>query len=196
MDESERHSDPESAFNISSLFHGFPLLAEDFGPILISTDGAMRPTKLSMRVGWFAEEDEDGNTRWVESENSGIEEYQYEPALVAETEERKRVNRLDTFRRYARSRLLPRRRPTDNERMPCVIVSPHAGGNTDELALLWDGTLLSGHDKDAVETLRIIDPHISAVYMVAGEVSSRERTAVVRSGNLPRPVPLGHSVTE
>ena len=189
VDESERSSDPESAFSISALFHGFPLLSEDFGPIVISTNGVTRPMKLSMRVGWFAEE-EDGNTKLVELENARIEEYQNVPALVAETEERKRTYNLDTFRRYARLSRLPRRRPSDNERMPCILVSPYSGRNTDTLALLWDGSVLTGTDNYVVEALQIIDPGISAVYMVAGEVSSGDRTAIVRARNIPQPVPL------
>ena len=191
VDESERSSDPESAFSISALFHGFPRLSEDFGPIVISTNSVTRPTKLSMRVGWFVEdEDEDGNTKLVELEDARIEEYDYVTALVAETEERKRTYKLDTFRRYARSSRLPRRRPSDNERMPCILVSPYSGRNTDTLALLWDGSVLTGTDNYVVEALQIIDPGISAVYMVAGEVSSGDRTAIVRARNIPQPVPL------
>lgn len=191
VDESERPSDPESAFNISALFHGFPRLSEGFGPIVISTNGGTRPMKLSMRVGWFVEEeDEDGNTRLVELENARIEEYEYVSALVAETEERKRTYKLDTFRRYARSSRLPRRRPSDNERMPCILVSPYSGRNTDTLALLWDGSVLTDTNKYVVEALQIIDPGISEVYMVAGEVSSGDRTAIVRARNIPQPVPL------
>ena len=191
VDESERSSDPESAFNISALFHGFPRLSEDVGPIVISTNSVTRPTKLSMRLGLFVEdEDEDGNTKLVELENARIEEYEYVTALVTETEERKRTYKLDTFRRYARLSRLPRRRPSDNERMPCILVSPYSGRSTDTLALLWDGSVLSGSDKHVVEALQIIDPGISEVYMVAGEVSSRDRTAIVRARNIPQPVPL------
>ena len=131
-----------------------------------------------------------GTQDWFELENARIEEYAYVTALVAETEERKRTYKLDTFRRYARSSRLPRRRPSDNERMPCILVSPYSGRNTDTLALLWDGSVLTGTNKYVVEALQIIDPGISEVYMVAGEVSSGDRTAIVRAKNIPQPVPL------
>jgi hypothetical protein len=74
--------------------------------------------------------------------------------------------------------------------MPCVFVSPYGGERTSTLGVLWDKIALSDRENDVVEALRIIDPDISAVSMVGGEGPRQQRTAIVRSNHLPRPVPL------
>ncbi len=53
---------------------------------------------------------------------------------------------------------------------------------------MWGKTALTDNEKHVIEALRIIDPKISAVSMVASEVDVR--TAIVRSRDIPRPVPL------
>ena len=58
------------------------------------------------------------------------------------------------------------------------------------LGHLWDGIALTDSEKDLVEALRIIDPRISDVAVVGGEARFRRRTAIVRSDNISRPVPL------
>ena len=74
--------------------------------------------------------------------------------------------------------------------MACIFVSPYGGERTATLGALWDKIALSDREKDVVEALRIIDPEISAVSMVGGEGPRRMRTAIVRSDNISRPVPL------
>jgi hypothetical protein len=74
--------------------------------------------------------------------------------------------------------------------MPCVFVSPYGGERTATLGALWDKIALSDREKDVVDSLRIIDPEISAVSMVGGEGPRQMRTAIVRTSNLQRPVPL------
>jgi hypothetical protein len=74
--------------------------------------------------------------------------------------------------------------------MACTFVSPYGGERTATLGPLWDKIALSDREKDVVEALRIIDPGISAVSMVGGEGPRQPRTAIVRSGNISRPVPL------
>ena len=190
-DEEERSSDPESLFQISALFNGFPRLSDEFAPIAISTNGRTHPMKLMMRVGWFAEnEDSDGNTKLVMREDPSAWEPGDVAALVVETEEKRQVHRLERFLRYARSTRMPRPGLSDRVRMPCIPVSPYAGEGTNTLEHLWAGVALTDNEKDVVEALRIVDPRISAVSMVAGEVSFRVRTAIVRSDNFRRPVPL------
>ena len=78
----------------------------------------------------------------------------------------------------------------DEPSLPCVFVSPYGGERTATLGVLWDKIALSDREKDVVEALRIIDPQISAVSMVGGEGPRQQRTAILRAGNLPRPVPL------
>ena len=78
----------------------------------------------------------------------------------------------------------------DKPKAPCQFVSAYGGEQTATLGPLWDNIALSDHEKDVVEALRIIDPAISAVSMVGGEGPRQTRTAIVRSENIPRPVPL------
>ena len=195
-DRETRSSDPNTLFHASAMFHGFPRLSEDFGPIIISTRGGVNhiPVDLTMRVAWFAEvedeaEDSTIGTRLVAAEDVSSEEPADVPALVVETEERRRVYRLEAFRRYA---IMTRRSLFDEGRIPCIWVSPYAGQDTDALGDLWDEIALTDHEKDVVDALRIIDPKISAVSIVGSDSSSRTRTrkAIVRSDNLPRPVQL------
>ena len=195
-DRETRSSDPDTLFHASAMFHGFPRLSEDFGPIIISTSGGVSlfPTKMTMRVAWFAEvedeaEDSTIGTRLVAAEDVSSGEPADVPALVVETEERRRVYRLETFRRYAN---MTRRSLFDEVRIPCIWVSPYAGQDTDALGDLWDEIALTDHEKDVVDALRIIDPKISAVSIVGSDSSSRTRTrkAIVRSDNPPRPVQL------
>ena len=39
MDEEDHSYDPESVFHVSALFHGFPTVYDDIGPISIATSG-------------------------------------------------------------------------------------------------------------------------------------------------------------
>lgn len=78
-------------------------------------------------------------------------------------------------------------------RMPCVFVNPHAGEDTYTLDDLWSRTALTDDEENVIESLRIIDPNISAVSMIGGSTERRRgvvRTAIVRSKNIHRPVPL------
>ena len=190
-DEEARSSDPESLFQISALFNGFPRLSENFAPIVISTNGRTNPMKLKMQVGWFPEkEDSDGNARLPMREDPSPWEPEDVAALVVQTEKRRQIHRLERFLRYARSTRMPRPLSSDRVRMPCIPVSPYAGEGTNALEHLWAGVALTDNEKDVVGALRIVDPRISAVSMVAGEVSLGTRTAIARSENFQRPVPL------
>ena len=125
--------------------------------------------ELTMRVGWFAErEDPDGYPRLVARDGARSREPEDVAALVVETEETRQVHRFENFLRYARSSRMPRPRPSDRARMPCIPVSPYAGEETETLEHLWAGIALTENETDVVEALRIVDPQISAVSMVIG----------------------------
>ena len=55
---------------------------------------------------------------------------------------------------------------------------------------LWDRIALTDEEKDVVEALHIIAPTISGVNMVRDKSVFRSRTAIVRAGDIPQPVPL------
>ena len=190
-DEDGRASDQDSPFNVSTLFNGFPLLSDKFGPIIISTSGKARPMRLTMRVGWFSEEpDSEGNRRLISKEGEILGETEDVAALVVETEEGKRFHRLESFLRHTTpTRRFPPRQP-DRSRMPCILVSSFGGEGTDLLGSLWDDVVLANRQENMVEALHIIDSRITAVNMVGVDGSSRNRTAVVSAKNTARPIPL------
>ena len=190
-DEDERASDHDSPFNVSSLFNGYPLLSDTFGPITISTSGKAYPMRLTMRVGWFSEEpDSEMNRRLVSKEGEFLGETEDVAALVVETDEGKRFHRLDSFLRLGpHSRRFPQRSP-DRPRMPCILVSSFSGEGTNLLGSLWDDVVLADRQEDMIKALHIIDPRITSVNMVGGDGPSRNRTAVVSAKNIARPVPL------
>ena len=191
LDEDERSYDPDYVFHVSSLFHGFPQLSEDFGPIVISAQGKSRLMQLTMQVKWVAETiDSNGNRRLIPGQRSFFEGMEPVPALVAETEEGEQIWTLDNLHRQSRLRRGPVPRPSERSRMPCVFVSPYSGERTGALSHLWREIALTDFEEEVVEALRIIDPGISAVNMVDEESNSRARTAIVRAKNIPRPIPL------
>lgn len=191
VDEDPRGNDMDSLSLLSTLFHGFPELADTLDPIVIAANGGPRAMEVSMRVGWFSEEhDSDGNRRLVSQQSDLFGEPEGRPALLVETGG---VRRILTLRHFLRSPY--RSRPSrpdlfEEQRMPCVFVSPYGGKGTAALGALWDRIALSDRERDVVDALKVIDPQISAVSMVGGEGPKRSRTAIVRADNIARPVPL------
>ena len=191
MDEYDRLYDPETVFHVSVLFQGFPKLADEFAPILISTSGKSQAMKLSLWVEWFIEDvDSDGSRRLLPGQEDLFGDRELVPALVAQTEERRQVLTLDSMHRQSRTRRGPRPRPSDTPRMPCVFVGSYGTDVTDTLGELWDLITLTPSEHDVIEALQIIDPRISAINMVGGEGAGRTKKALVRLDHIGRPVPL------
>ncbi len=190
-DESARPLDAEGVFLLSTLFNGFPHFSAKLEAIVIATNGGGRSMRLVMEAGWLTEErNQDGTRKLVPQQGELFGEGEAIPALVIETAGSRRMFPLDYMRRYAFRGRPVRPDTMDEPSLPCVFVSPYGGERTVTLGTLWDKIALSDREKDVVKALQIIDPEISAVSMVGGEGPRRERTAIVRAGNLPRPVPL------
>ena len=190
-EEPSRPLDAEGMFLLSTLFNGFPLFSSKLDAIVIAANGGPQPLRLAIGAVWLSEErDKDGTRKLVPKHGDLFGEGEAMPALVIETGGTRRMFPLDYMRRYA-YRVRPMRPDAaDEPGLPCVFVSPYGGERTATLGILWDKIALSVREKDVVEALQIIDPEISAVSMVGGEGPRQQRTAIVRSGNLPRPVPL------
>ena len=187
----------ESEFSAypGSLFHGFPRLEDDStGSIMISTGGQDGRIGLWIRVEWLAEvRESDGQMRLVPTRRAtspypdGYPNLNLVPALLVETENGKRYDRIDDTSGSPAGRRLAR---TVAARMPCYTVDPHTGEQTGVLEDLWSEIALTDSEDDVVEALRIIDPGISAVSIVVSEAGLGKRTAMVRSADFSRPVPL------
>ncbi|MCX6580482.1 MAG: AAA family ATPase [Candidatus Aminicenantes bacterium] len=191
-EEPTRHIDAEGLLQISSLFHGFPQPSDKSQAIVISAKGRQPSMRLTLEVAWVSEERGQEGQPWrlVPGQRNLFGESDGIPALVVETGGVKRILTLDNFRRYGYRGRIFRPDLGDESSLPCVFVSPYGGEHTATLGVLWDKIALSDLEKDVVEALRIIDPEISAVSMVGPEGPRQQRTAIVRAGNLPRPVPL------
>ncbi|MBI3946564.1 MAG: ATP-binding protein [Armatimonadetes bacterium] len=185
---------PEGAFELSSLFHGFPSFPRPgttLGPLAIRSDSGGHRMRVSIGTGWFAEEPGPAGTRnLVPYEQDRFLPNQAIPGLVLERESGRVEVPLgywlshDTISRF---RLLDQ---IGDLRLRCVFVDPYGGERTATLARLWDKIALSGLEEDVVEALRVVEPGIKAVSMVGGEGSGRGRSAIVRADGYPRPLPL------
>ena len=185
VEEEEHPADPDSLFQVSGLFHGFPLLSESPEPISISTSGRSSPMNMTIRLDWLSEERDSDGIRLVpldKTEPDGI------PALIVETQDTTKIHQLGHLGRYLYPMRRARFEPSNGTRMSCVFVSPYGGDGTGVLGPLWDKIALSDREKDVVEALRIINPQISAVSMIGS--TRRKPTAIVRADNIERPIPL------
>jgi hypothetical protein len=191
--------DPESLNQFSSLFTGFPKLSENREPIVLVANGGRRSMRLNISVGLFANEQEpDGSTRLVPQKpksaaSSVLPETELVPAIVLEDIGIKRILPMDhplfSPRRQFRSSLF-RSSLNEEPQLACAFISPYGGERTANLGVLWDKIALSDLEKEVVKALKIVAPEIIGISMVGGGGSSSMRTAIVRSSEFARPVPL------
>ena len=183
--------DQETYLPVSGLFHGFPLLADSFEKIVISTTGGHRSTPLTMSMTWLSEYlDREG--QWIIDESvPSPGEFGSVPALEVRTEVGKRVHRLTNFLGSNAPALSFRSWDQDTARTPrCVLTDAYRGRRTFDLATLWDRIALTNQENEVVKALQIIEPNISAVSMLGSSRSPRDRRAMVRTNISPRPIPL------
>ena len=183
--EEEHPADLDSLFQVSGLFHGFPLLSEEPEPIAFSIIGKSSPMSIKISLDWLSEELDSDGMKLVPLDNpepDGI------AALIVETPDTTRIHRLDRFGRYLHPMHRARFESSNRTQMSCIFVSPYSGESTGVLGPLWDKIALSDREKDVVEALRIINPQISAVSMVGS--TRRKLTAIVRADNIAQPLPL------
>ena len=173
-------------FLVSALFHGFPRLYENPEPIVFSRYDNSRQMQIQIR--WFRETyDADGNTRLIHDEPLSFEEPDSVPALVVQTDGRKRIYPIDRIDRLASAR---RSYYRSDLRQMSRFVNASGAERTAMLGPLWDNISSTPRERYVIEALRIIDPDISAVSMVGVQSLRTSRTAVVWSDKFSRRVPL------
>ena len=189
-EESAAH-DPESFFQVSGLFHGFPQLSKKPESIVISATGRAGLMSMTLGLDRFSEErDSAGNYHLVPLARDPFGTAGGIAALIAKTNGEFRIHPLERFRRYLSRTRRPRQSIADGESTSCAFVSPYAGEGTELWEPLWDKIALTDDEQDIVKALHIIDPTISAVSMIRGESALRARTAIVRASGVSRPIPL------
>ncbi len=180
--------------NPNPLFYGFPSIEDDdVDGLSISTCAGDHSGKLAMRFEWRAETGDGARSARLVPVNEIPEDFGGDlvPALVIETEDGKRVRRLDgrtpspsnlaRARRNAAAASIPKR-------FPCALIDARATNGTADLDELWSEIALTDNDPEVVEALRLIAPEIDAVSVVSGE--SNSRVAIARVRGLKRPVPM------
>ena len=190
-DDGSRTMEQEGFGQFAALFTGFPPMSEIRDPIILSGNGGERHLHLTVSFGLFSEErDQEGARKLVPQQTQLFANEELIPALVIESTSGRRIITPDYFRRFSVRGRLMRSDLTEEQRIPCVFVSPYGGERTATLGALWDKIALSDSEKDVVQALRIIVGDIEAVSMVGGEGPRQMRTAIVRSGGFKRPIPL------
>lgn len=190
MEEPGKPGYAEVAEQVLTLFHGFPELSGTWKSIVVVASDSQRSMKATLTLDWFSEERaENGTRKYISRQLGPLGEEEGMPALVFDTGDAERTFLLEKLRGYAYDQHLLRPEYENSTSIP-IYVTPHSGKSTVQLGALWDRIALSNLEAHVVEALRIIDPSIAAVSMVGGDVPRRPRTAIVRSGKTPRPMPL------
>ena len=178
--------------NPNPLFYGFPSIEDDVDGLSISTCAGDHSGKLTMRFEWRAETGGGARNGRLIPVDEIPEDFGGDlvPALVIETEDGKRIRRLDGRTPSPSNPARARRNAAASipKRFPCALIDARAANGTADLDGLWSEIALTENESEVVEALRIIAPEIDAVSMVSGESGSR--VAIARARGLKRPAPL------
>ena len=178
----------DSPFAFSPLFYGFPTLSRFSAPIVISTDGGERPTKLEMRMGRFVvKETVNGNIIKQRRDGShGLEEREdAPPAMFAETQGKMLCRRLI---KPAAAYSYDGYGFQDIERTPCALINPYGEISRYGGSVGMTKYAIRRNEKLVAEALRIIDPKITAIS--ATEIPMKPENVLVHAKDISRPVPL------
>ena len=180
----------DSPFAFSPLFYGFPNLSRFAAPIVISTNGGERPTKLKMRMGRFVEKGKVEGNAVVAPDDDGRDLDEREdapPAMLAETQGGMRCRRL--IKPAAAYTYANHDGFMDLERIPCVLINPYGEIAAYGQYIMGSSKYSIRHDEKGVaEALRIIDPQITAIS--CSDFDMKPENAVVHAKDISRPVPL------
>lgn len=191
MEDLPRLNETDTLLWLASLFTGFPQSIDDCNPIQIKADDGLRDLELTLRLTWLCRErNSEGEVELIESQPdqnpSDLAEERW-PALIIKSPKNERKIPLASFFRHYPYGFRQYRSEFGEE---CVHVSPYGGERTANLGALWDKVALSDSEEDIVHALQIIDPSIFAVSMIGEKGINQSRTAIVRSKNFQRPIPL------
>ena len=179
-------ADGDWNFFVSALFYGFPQLSEESEPIsIVAGEGS---STVRMHVAWFSEGTDDRGISRLVSEGTADPFGDYSvPALVVDTEQGRRVHRIDSLDRRASSQVRYR---AESGRPASRLVGALGIERTANLGPLWDNISLTENEQYVIEALRVVDPQVSAFSMIGDQSIRQPRTAVVLSEAFGRRVPL------
>ncbi len=188
--DSEKIYSPTDPVPFCNLFNGFPNLSSSSQGFSISATGALPPpiSRINVRINWFVRKnDPDRQAYSYEPASSDLfDDAESFPALDLDIGGRKRVIPLDRFQRR-----FPVRTEADAAPVPCVYLDPFSSRFTSQMGALWDAIALTDAEHEIVKALKVISNDIQAVSMIGSdERNTRPRTAIVKSGRHPAPLPL------
>ena len=160
-------------------------------PLILSatTGKAVTTRSVSVYVNWLSRDrDKEGNLQVYVEHSPDDPEGSASLIVSTSSESYSEIMRLDDLA----GSLPPQQRSSVPARqaVDCCFVGPYSGMRTTELGKLWDDIALTDDEGVVVDALRIIDPHVSKVTMVGGDGTRGRRTAIVRTDQVPHPVPL------
>lgn len=186
MGSQHRESAAQGMIAIEYLFHGYPALSAQIDPIRIGSLG-LRENTLALSIHWYQEErDDDGIVRRVELPDGTTTETML-PGMRIDSDDTKRVIRLDRESRHFRGRALP----TQEDGYACVYVSSHRPDRLNPIGCLWDQIALTDGESDVIAGMQIITPAVQRLSLLGNKESvGRDRTVMVKLDGCPRPLPL------
>lgn len=189
LDRRSKATSPTDSSAVSSLFSGFPNLADCSEPFTISTENSLGENKkqISAKVAWYSEifDPEAGTRRLIRAQEDLFGDTSGTPYLEIEGPKRNRKIRLDDPRYLNRQF-----QETESSSTPCIFLDPFSSRSTSQLAMMWDSVSLTEAEKQVVTALQVISPDIVDVSMIGSGGSARDRMAIAKSSTYTSPVPL------
>lgn len=174
---------------LEHLYHNYSGLRNSVEPISIGPKGG-EATQLTMSFDWYESHiAEDGTRHWsaVDEADASVD---LRPALTVKDGTTLRARLwLDEDPVNYRRRWLVRGDVLDGG-IPCTYVSPN-GLTADQLGQWWDNIALTGLEDDVLAAMRVIDPRVERISLVAlPERPHRDRVPIVKLNNAMYPIPL------
>lgn len=144
--------------------------------------------KISVSLTFVTETtDERGRTIRTPIEDADTTDtFNSSPALLVQSELRNTLRPLDRLDRLYRPIMS---READEKSIPCTFVSS-AGSISEDASQWWDKITLTPLEDHVLSALRVINPDVSRISLVASDDSTPSRVFMVKTSNLDTPFPL------
>ncbi len=186
-----RSTGPDAMLSgLNSIFYG----RDQHGDLAITNQKAeigidiSSDQKISVSLTFFTETtNEQGRTIRTPIEDADTTDtFNSSPALLVQSEFRNTLQPLDRLERLYRSGIV---RETDEKSIPCTFVSS-AGSISEDVPQWWDNITLTPLEDDVLSALRVINPDVSRISLVASSKSGSSRVFMVKTTKLDTPFPL------
>lgn len=184
-----RSSDVEAILNgVSSIFHG----RNNFNPSLVNHKAELgidilSNAKVSLSLTFFTETiDEQGSVKRIPIDDFDSDEFDSSLALLVESDDARRLLPMERLGRFRQSRIS---RETDDRLIPCTSVST-SGSMSHDVPQWWDKVTLTPLEENVLSALRVINPGVSRISLIAPTEKNADRVFMVKTDNVETPFPL------